>query len=153
MSIGLENDYRTEMIAKLNLYLSDVQITYMNVRGYHWNIVGKHFFSLHAKFEEIYDELNEMADEIAERILMLEGKPMHSFSEYIKVARVKERLDISSAKDTVKALLDDTATLLTAEREILSLAGDNNDEGTAALMSGYISEQEKMIWMFNSLLK
>jgi starvation-inducible DNA-binding protein len=141
------------MVEKLNSYLSSVQIMYMNVRGYHWNIVGKQFFALHAKFEEIYDSLNEMADEIAERILMLDGKPLHSFSEYIKVSSVKERLNLSSAEDTIKALLDDTAKLLEAEREILALASDNDDDGTASLMSGFIGEQEKMIWMFNALLK
>ena len=140
------------MVEKLNSYLSSVQIM-QNVRGYHWNIVGKQFFALHAKFEETYDSLNEMADEIAERILMLDGKPLHSFSEYIKVSSVKERLNLSSAEDTIKALLDDTSKLLEAEREILTLASDNNDDGTASLMSGFIGEQEKMIWMFNALLK
>jgi len=153
MDIGLKNKYKNEMVEKLNSYLSSVQIMYMNVRGYHWNIVGKQFFALHAKFEEIYDSLNEMADEIAERILMLDGKPLHSFSEYIKVSSVKERLNLSSAEGTIKALLDDTSKLLEAEREILTLASDNDDDGTASLMSGFIGEQEKMIWMFNALLK
>lgn len=153
MDLGLNNKYKNEMVEKLNSYLSSVQIMYMNVRGYHWNIVGKQFFALHAKFEEVYNGLNEMADEIAERILMLDGKPLHSFSEYIKVSSIKERLNLSSAEDTIKALLDDTAKLLKAERDILAQASDNDDEGTASLMSGFIGEQEKMIWMFNALLK
>jgi starvation-inducible DNA-binding protein len=153
MNIGLNDNYKNEMAGRLNSCLSSVQISYMNVRGYHWNIVGKQFFSLHEKFEEIYNSLNEMADEIAERILMLGGKPLHSFSEYIKISSVKERLNICSAEDTVKALLDDTAKLLEMEREILSIASDNDDEGTASLMSDYIGEQEKMVWMFSSLLK
>jgi starvation-inducible DNA-binding protein len=153
MNIGLKDSYKNEMTEKLNVYLSDVQISYMNVRGYHWNIVGKHFFALHAKFEEIYNTLNEMADEVAERILMLGGKPLHSFTNYIKIATVKERQNVSSAENTVQALLEDIAILLTKEREILALASANDDEGTSSLMSGFIGEQEKMIWMFNSLLK
>ncbi|MGE0020387.1 MAG: Dps family protein [Draconibacterium sp.] len=153
MDIGLKNSYKSEITGKLNSCLSSVQITYMNVRGYHWNIVGKQFFALHAKFEEIYDKLNEMADEIAERILMLDEKPLHAFSEYLKVSAVKERMNVSSAEDTINALLEDTAKLLKMEREILLLASENNDDGTAALMSGFISDQEKMIWMFNALLK
>ncbi|QGY47631.1 DNA starvation/stationary phase protection protein [Maribellus comscasis] len=152
-NIGLKEDYTKVMEERLNAYLSSVQISYMNVRGYHWNIIGKQFFALHEKFEEIYNSLNEMADEIAERILMLEGKPLHSFSEYIKVSVIKERQNVNSAEDTVNALLEDTAKLLETEREILSLASDNDDEGTASLMSGFIGEQEKMIWMFNALLK
>ena len=62
----------------------------MNVRGYHWNIKGKQFFVLHAKFEEVYNNLNEMADEVAERILILGGKPLHSFSEYLKISEIEE---------------------------------------------------------------
>lgn len=153
MNIGLKENYKKEMTEMLNSYLSNVQITYMNVRGYHWNIVGKQFFALHEKFEGVYNNLNEMADEIAERILMLGGKPLHSFSDYLKVASVKERLKLTSTDETVKALLEDIAKLLENERKILSLASDNKDEGTVGLMSGYIGEQEKMIWMFNALLK
>jgi starvation-inducible DNA-binding protein len=152
-NIGLENSYKNEMIENLNVFLSNVQVSYMNVRGYHWNIVGKQFFALHEKFEEIYNSLNEMADEIAERILMLGGAPIHSFSEYIKVSSIQERKNVHSAEDTVNGLLADTAILLDNERKILSFASENDDEGTASLMSGFIGEQEKMIWMFNALLK
>jgi starvation-inducible DNA-binding protein len=94
-----------------------------------------------------------MADEIAERILMLGGKPLHSFSDYLKITSVKERLNVSTADDTVKSFLEDIAILLENERDILSLASENDDEGTVGLMSEYIGEQEKTIWMFNALLK
>lgn len=153
MNIGLDNKYKSEVIEKLNAYLSSVQIMYMNVRGYHWNIVGKHFFALHAKYEEVYDKLNDMADEIAERILMLDGKPIHSFTEYIKLSSIKERLNVCSDVDTIKAFLEDTAKLIEAERNILSLASENDDEGTVSLMSDYIADQEKTMWMFNALIK
>jgi len=152
-NIGLKDQYRKEMAERLNAYLSNVQIMYMNVRGYHWNIVGKQFFALHEKYEEVYNSLNEMADEIAERILMLGGKPLHSFSEYIHVSSIKERLNVNSAETTIQALLEDMAILLEHERGILSLASDNEDEGTAGMISEYIGTQEKMIWMFNALLK
>ena len=32
------------------------------------------------------------------------------------------------------------------------MAGDAGDEGTNALMSDYISEQEKTLWMLNAYL-
>ena len=152
-NIGLNDNYKKEMVKKLNVYLSSVQVTYMNVRGYHWNIVGKQFFALHEKFEEQYNTLNEMADEIAERILMLEGTPLHSFTEYLKISSIKERLNVNSAEATIQALLSDTAKLLEMERDILSTASDNEDDGTASMVSEYIGTQEKMSWMFNALLK
>lgn len=151
--IGLNNDYAVKMNEKLNVYLSNVQIAYMNVRGYHWNIVGKQFFQLHGKFEEVYNGLNEMADEIAERILMLGGTPVHAFSKYINMASIKEKENISSAEGTVKELLNETLELLKNEREIVKLAAENGDEGTVGFISGYIEQHEKLIWMLNATLK
>lgn len=152
-NIGLNQNYSVKMAEAMNAYLSDVQVAYMNVRGYHWNVVGKQFFALHAKYEEVYNGLNEMADEVAERILMLGGKPLHSYSDYLKTASLKEKQNVSSAEATVEALLDDVKYLLAKERELLKEASENNDEGTVAMLSGYIGHQEKMIWMFSSLLK
>ena len=71
-----------------------------------------------------------MADEIAERILMLGGSPLHSFSEYIKISSIKEKSNISSTEGSVQAFLEDTEHLLATERGILAEASDNNDEGT-----------------------
>ena len=151
--IGLKEDYAVKMAEKMNSYLSNVQVVYMNVRGYHWNVVGKQFFGLHEQFEEVYNELNDMADEIAERILMLGGVPLHSFSDYLKSKTIEEKLNVSTADETVKAFLDDISQLLNNEREILSLASENDDEGTASLISDYIAKQEKHLWMFGALLK
>jgi starvation-inducible DNA-binding protein len=52
-SIGLDEEKSARTVDKLNLLLSDVQVFYMNVRGYHWNIKGKEFFLLHEKYEEL----------------------------------------------------------------------------------------------------
>ena len=44
-------------------------------------------------------------------------------------------------------------TLVKKERSILALAADAADEGTVSLMSDYISETEKTLWMLNSYLR
>lgn len=151
--IDLSPDYAAKMAEKLNLFLSNVQVFYMNVRGFHWNITGKNFFKLHEEFEKLYDDLNEKADEIAERILMLEGKPVHAFSEYLKMTEIKEKTNVSADVATVKEVVAGLLVLLKQEREIAALAADNGDEGTVNLVTGYISGQEKMIWMLNAFLK
>jgi len=151
--IGLNAGYAQQMNEKLNVYLSNVQLSYMNVRGFHWNIMGKQFFQLHEKFEEVYNGLNEIADEIAERILMLGGTPVHAFSKYIQMATIKEKENVSTADATVKELINDTMVLLNNEREIVELAANNGDEGTVGLISGYIEQHEKMLWMLNATLK
>jgi starvation-inducible DNA-binding protein len=50
-------------------------------------------------------------------------------------------------------MADEIAVLLASERELISMASENDDEGTASLMSGFIGEQEKLMWMLKALLK
>ncbi len=151
--IGLDSEYSNQMVKKLNELLSNVQVSYMNVRGFHWNITGKYFFKLHENYEELYNDLNEKADEIAERILMLNGQPLHSFSEYLKVSGITEKTNVSTDTATVKEVLNTLDNLLKLEREIASVAAENGDDGTVDLVTGYISGQEKMVWMYNAFLK
>ena len=42
--------------------------------------------------------------------------------------------------------------LITKQRRILDASGDVGDEGTNALMSDYIREQEKLVWMYSAFL-
>ena len=126
--------------ASLKQLLADYQIFYSNLRGLHWNIKGHGFFVLHAKFEELYDDVSEKADELAERILMLGEVPENRFSEYLRSARLKEVSGISCSDEAVKLVLESYGHLIGEERK----AGD---EGTAALMSDYLREQEKLVWM------
>ena len=149
---GLNEKYAENTALKLNELLAEVQIMYMNTRGFHWNIKGNRFFILHEKFEELYNELNLMADEIAERILMIGGKPVHAFSQYIKMASIKESINKDSAEETINELLDGLAILLKKERSIIAEAAENADDGTVDLLTGYIAAQEKEIWMYNAFL-
>lgn len=92
-------------------------------------------------------------DEIAERILTLGHTPLHSFSDYVKNSAIKEVTNISKGKEAVSIVLESFSTLLTLEREILAMSADANDEGTNSLMSDYIKQQEKLVWMYSASIK
>ena len=151
--IGLDQDKSKLLAEKLNVLLSDYQLFYINARGFHWNIAGDKFFELHVKFEKIYTDALVKVDEIAERILTLGQTPIHSFSSYVKTSSIKEATNISDGKEAVKHVLTGFQELLKVERELLSLSAEANDEGTNALMSDYIREQEKSVWMYTAFLK
>ncbi|MED5526193.1 Dps family protein [Gallaecimonas pentaromativorans] len=150
--IGLNQDGVSKLTGLLNKLLANYQILYMNVRGFHWNVRGDNFFELHAKFEETYNELLLKVDEIAERILTLSERPLHSFSSYIERASINEERDITDGKKGISHLLDSYQQLIKEQREILELAGEVGDEGTSSLMSDYIKEQEKTVWMLGAYL-
>lgn len=137
----------SKVVESLNLLLADFQVYYTNLRGFHWNIKGHGFFILHSKFEELYDDAAEKVDELAERVLMLGGVPENRYSEYLKVARVKEVSGVSCGEEALKHILDTYSHLIGEERKLLALASEAGDEATVALMSDYLKEQEKMVWM------
>ena len=152
-SIGLDVEKSKVLAEKLNILLADYSILYQNIRGYHWNIKGDKFFELHEKFQELYEDLFVKIDEVAERIRTLGHTPAHKFSSYLKDAQVKESTQESDGIHDVKDMLESFKIIITIQREILDLSADAEDEGTNALMSDYIREQEKLVWMYSAYLK
>lgn len=150
--IGI-NTQKAETLAKeLNILLANYSLFYQNVRGCHWNIKGNKFFELHVKFEELYNDLIIKIDDIAERILTLGFNPDHQFSNYLEVSTIKELKETSKDTTSIESIVNSFSILITLQRDILKLAQDTEDEGTASLMSDNIREQEKLIWMYNSYL-
>lgn len=117
--IGLDTVQSQALAAELNKLLASYQILYMNVRGFHWNIRGNQFFELHLKFEEIYNDLLLKVDALAERILTLDGVPLHSFSDYLKVSAIPEQKGLHDGRACVESLLESFRELLVAQRRIL----------------------------------
>ena len=151
--IGLDSEKCEKLAISLNELLSNYSILYQNTRGYHWNIQGEKFFELHLKFEELYNDLFIKIDDIAERILTLGYKPQHQFSRYIQETSITESYEVSDGQKSVKEILNALTVLLKKQREILDLSDEIGDEGTNALMSDYIREQEKLVWMYSAYLK
>ena len=144
---AVKADTASKVINNLNQLLADLQVHYTNLRNLHWNIKGHGFFVLHAKYEEMYDDIAAKVDEVAERILQLGGTPEHKFSAYLSTSAISE-IDVTETGDAgLDYLLSSTRTLIAAERETLSSASAGGDEVTVAMMSDYLREQEKTVWM------
>lgn len=151
-AIGLDSVKASELAEKLNDLLANYSVFYQNVRGYHWNIKGDKFFELHVKFEELYNELIIKIDDIAERILTLGKAPNHRYSDYIMISEIKESLEGKDGRKAVGEILEAFKILIVKQRTLLELSGEIGDEGTNALMSDNIREQEKLVWMYSSFL-
>ncbi len=151
-SIGLNQNKAKDLANDLNGLLANFQIYYQNLRGIHWNIKGKRFFDLHVKFEELYTDANVKVDEIAERILTLGETPLHTFEDYSKLAKVPVGKNVSQDEKAVRLIVDSLSELLQIERDILDKSEETNDEGTNSMMSDFITEQEKTVWMMKAWL-
>jgi len=150
--IGLDKVKTESLIEGLNTLLANYQVYYQNLRGLHWNIKGKNFFELHVKFEEFYTDSQEKIDMIAERILTLGGTPLHTFSDYVELAKVPVGKNVTNDEQSVQLVVTSLAELLKIERVLLEESDGADDEGTNSMMSDFISEQEKTVWMLNAWL-
>lgn len=147
---GLNANKVNNVKAALSQLLADLQVHYTNLRDLHWNVKGPRFYVLHEKYEEMYNDTASKVDEVAERILQLDGTPEHRYSAYLKVSGVKE-LDVVNDETTgLRYVLDTLRTLIAQERAVLSAASEAGDEVTVAMMSDYLSSQEKSVWMLTA---
>jgi starvation-inducible DNA-binding protein len=151
-AIGLDSSKAKQLSEKLNELLANYSVFYQNTRGSHWNIKGEKFFELHLKFEELYNDLLLKIDEVAERILTLGHSPNHTYTDYVQVSKIAESKEVSDGIKSVTNILDSFKTIITLQRELLTLSTEAGDEGTNALMSDYIRAQEKLVWMYSAFL-
>ena len=145
--LGLNEKKVENIVNELSVLLADLQVFYSNLRGFHWNVKGHGFFVLHSKYEELYNDAAEKVDEVAERILQLGSNPESRFSAYLEVAEIKEAGVVSCSKEAVDLLLGYYKTLIARERRIIEVASDAHDDTTVSLVSDFLKEQEKTVWM------
>ncbi len=144
---GLNENNVNNVINALAQLLADLQVHYTNLRNLHWNVKGPRFYVLHEKYEEMYDDVATKVDEVAERILQLDGTPEHRFSAYLNTANVKELPVVKDETTGLRYVLDTLKALIAEERALLKKASEADDEVTVAMMSDYLSGQEKTVWM------
>ncbi len=148
--LGLPVKEAEVIAAELNILLANFQVYYQNLRGLHWNIRGKRFFQLHVKFEELYNDAQLKIDMVAERVLTLGGTPLHTFEDYVANNKLIVGKNISKDTEAVALIIESLANLLKIERVILDETAKIDDEGTNSMMSDFIKEQEKTVWMMKA---
>jgi starvation-inducible DNA-binding protein len=151
--ISLKEREVKPVVDHLNDLLANYHIHYQKLRGCHWNIKGQNFFTLHIKFEELYNAAIITIDELAERILTLGKPPISTYADYIKISKIKE-INTIGLKDTamVKAIIDDMATLIALERDIMEISEKAGDDGTNDMINKFMQFKEKNTWMLRSFI-
>lgn len=151
-AIGLPTTEAQQLCEQLNKLLASYQVYFQNMRGLHWNIRGDAFFTLHEKFEELYGDAYMKVDELAERILTLSQKPVHTYANSLKQSAIEENERVTGGNEAVQLTLDNLRQLLIQEREALETAQKLGDEGSITMLSDFITSQEKTVWMLSAYL-
>ncbi len=139
------------LVKVLNRNLANLQVLYVKLHNYHWNVQGKQFFSLHEVTEQYYNYITEQYDAVAERILQMGAKPLVTMKDYLQNATIMETSqDAFTSEQVIDGLLADFELLLNEYKEISQMAGELNDSTTVTLADGNIEWLEKAIWMLKA---
>jgi starvation-inducible DNA-binding protein len=140
-----------KLIEMLNRNLSNLQVLYVKLHNYHWNVKGMNFKPIHEMTEAYYDYFAEQYDEVAERIVQLGGKPFATLQDYLKNASVKEEnKNVFDAKEVLNSVLADFEILNKEFKEISEVAGDSGDIPTANIADDNVAWLEKESWMIRA---
>ncbi|MGJ9458938.1 Dps family protein [Oceanobacillus sp. CF4.6] len=140
-----------KLINFLNQLLSNYVVMYVKLHRYHWYVQGKHFFVLHKKFEEMYSRFAVELDEIAERILMIDGKPLATMSKYLKESTLEEATADDKEMEMIEQMIQDFSQMITEINQSgKPLAEKVNDEPTVDMLTDLQSKLEKDIWMLKA---
>lgn len=148
--LGLDPQDTKKVAKRLNQLLSDYHVYYINLRGVHWNLQAHHFFVLHEEFEELYNAAAETIDEIAERIITIGERPLHTMEEYVKQSTLKSKKDIAHPELAVDAVIEDQVEILKKLRDARAKADESGDVATVVMLEDFLVFIEKKIWMLNA---
>ncbi|MDD4000289.1 MAG: DNA starvation/stationary phase protection protein [Bacilli bacterium] len=138
------------LIMFLNKEVSNYGVLYVKLHNFHWLVKGKMFYQLHEKFEDLYDEVTETFDALAERVLMIGGKPVAALQEFLNLASIKEANSNESTSEMVASIIADFELLNEEFGEGIKLAEERDDDVTVDLFTGIKASLQKHIWMLKA---
>jgi starvation-inducible DNA-binding protein len=152
LDLGIPAEQLAGIAEGLSRMLADTYTLYLKTHNYHWNVTGPQFNTLHLMFEGQYTELWAAVDLIAERIRALGAWAPGSYTDFARLATVKEATGIPSAEQMVAELAADQATVVRTARGLFPLVDAAGDEPTADLLTQRMQVHEKTAWMLRAMI-
>ncbi|MEH7400156.1 Dps family protein [Gottfriedia acidiceleris] len=136
----------------LNKQIADWNILFVKLHNYHWYVKGPNFFTLHTKFEEFYNEASLHIDELAERVLIIGGKPLATMREYLDTSNLNEANKNITSDEMVQDITKDYNYLIEELKDGMEIAESENDSVTHDLLLAIREQLAKHVWMLTAYL-
>jgi starvation-inducible DNA-binding protein len=149
---GIVLEYRIKVANVMANLLADTYSLYLKTHNFHWNVIGPMFNTLHVMFETQYNELAIAVDLLAERIRALGFIAPGSYSEFMKLSKVKESQGDLVADAMIKDLIQSHEMLIKTARNVFDIAELANDQVSIDLVTQRLQIHEKTVWMLRSLI-
>lgn len=141
------------IVAALQRQQASALVLFLNYKKYHWLTYGPHFRDYHLLFEEHGNQVLESVDELAERALMIDGKPVADPARYLPgsfVAPSEGERNVAQMIGEALAAHDRVIAEMHKDAEAAARAGDI---GTADLYTRLVQTHQKQRWFLRELLR
>lgn len=151
--ISKTNNPNNEVVTSLQTQVANAFILYLNYKHYHWQTFGPLFRDLHLLFDEFATEVYTTIDELAERVRMIGQDPVSHVEDFLKTATVKPARKGNNMRQMIEEADINLLTVIKEMRDGVSIADDNNDPGTADVMTRFVQIHEKHEWWLRDILE
>jgi starvation-inducible DNA-binding protein len=153
IDIGIGADERENIARGLSALLADSYTLYLMTHNFHWNVTGPMFNTLHLMFMQQYTEQWTALDLIAERIRALGHPAPGTYTEFTRLASIREIEGQPKATDMIRHLVAAQEATARTARNLFPVVSDANDQPTADLLTQRLEVHEKTAWMLRSMLE
>ncbi len=147
------NQPNDEIIKDLQIQVANAFILYLNYKHYHWQTFGPLFRDLHRFFDELAVEVYETIDELAERVRMIGQNPVSRIDEFQAIATVDSAAKNSDMREMVKEANENVKRVIVEMRHAIKVADENDDPGTADVLTRFVQVHEKHEWWLRDILE
>lgn len=151
--ISETNKPNGEVVKSLQQQVANAFILYLNYKHYHWQTFGPLFRDLHRLFDEFAEEVYETIDVLAERVRMIGQNPVSRIEEFQKTATIKSAADSTDMREMIKEADANVIRIIKEMREAIKTADDNDDPGTADVLTRFVQIHEKHEWWLRDILE
>lgn len=138
---------------KLNALLANYEVLFHKLQTYHWYVKGGSFFCDHAKLEQYYEQVYATIDMLAEKILMMGGKPLANLRDVLEAATIQEaKAQNVTGEQAYTSIRADFETLENGVFEIKRIAEDEGNHLISAMADELIAQLSKDLWMLDQVL-
>lgn len=151
--ISTHNKPNDAIVQSLQKQVANAFILYLNYKHYHWQTFGPLFRDLHLLFDEFAEEVYETIDVMAERVRMIGQNPVSRIEEFQKTASIKSAADSNDMREMIKEADNNAMQIIMEMREAIKTADDNDDPGTADVLTKFVQIHEKHEWWLRDILE
>lgn len=78
--------------------------------------------------------------------------PYTPISDFAERSSISEDKGVFDGRGCVQGVVKGLQALIEEQRKVVELAEEASDQGTSDIVTGYVQEQEKQVWMYNAFL-